>query len=75
MVYCEIVYAIFQNFFVINNLKNMYLSIISSFSRISRFIYILNGLICYFVLNCSEKDEIYLALKNVIYLFKVIKLY
>ena len=45
MVFCEIVYAIFQNFFVINNLKNMYLSIISSFSRISKFIYILVALV------------------------------
>jgi len=36
-------------------------------------VYILNDLICYFELNCSEKDEIYLALKNV--LFKVRKLY
>jgi len=45
MVFCERVYDIYQNFFVINNFKNMHLSIISTTSRILRFIYIFVALV------------------------------
>ena len=45
MAFCEIVYAIYQKKFVINNFNNMHLSIISLTSRISRFIYIFVALV------------------------------
>ena len=45
MVFCEIVYDIYQKNFVINNLKNMHLSIILASSRILRFIYIYVALV------------------------------
>ena len=52
MVFCEIVYDIYHNFFfVINNFKNMHLSIISATSGILRFIYI-------FVAQVDDKENL-----------------
>ena len=45
MVFCEIVYDIYQKNFVINNFKNMHLSIISATLGILRFIYIFIALV------------------------------
>ena len=45
MVFCEIVYDIYQKIFVINNFKNMHLSIISATLGILRFIYIFIALV------------------------------
>ena len=65
MVFCEIKNVVYHIFFVINNFKNMHLSIISAISRISRFRYT-------FVALVDDKEDLPAKIAEYIIITKIV---